>query len=115
MTVKVPQQSTTVLVKNTTISTHEHESAKAKIMTAIAAQMARQGKYNGDLSSLEAAKLIASESIRSYLADRTAKLQLSARAFFKTIRIARTIADMDKSSKITREHCAEALQYRQSF
>ncbi len=115
MIVKVPQQSTSVLVKNTTISTREHDSAKANISATISAQMSRQGKYNGELTSLETSKLITSESIRNYLANYAHKLQLSARTFFKTIRIARTIADMDNSSEIAQNHCAEALQYRQSF
>ncbi|MCF7893264.1 MAG: hypothetical protein K9L77_03755, partial [Candidatus Omnitrophica bacterium] len=37
---------------------------------------------------------------------------LSARAYFKTIKIARTIADLDSSKNIDIVHMAEALQYR---
>jgi len=40
------------------------------------------------------------------------KLNLSARAFHRVIKIARTIADLDASVKIKSNHVAEALQYR---
>lgn len=41
-----------------------------------------------------------------------AKLNLSARAFHRVIKIARTIADLEGSVKIQSNHVAEALQYR---
>jgi len=41
-----------------------------------------------------------------------AKLNLSARAFHRVIKIARTIADLEGSLKIKSNHVAEALQYR---
>ena len=40
------------------------------------------------------------------------KLNLSARAFHRVIKIARTIADLEGSIKIKSNHVAEALQYR---
>ena len=40
------------------------------------------------------------------------KLNLSARAFHRVIKIARTIADLENSPKIKSNHVAEALQYR---
>lgn len=41
-----------------------------------------------------------------------AKLNLSARAFHRVVKIARTIADLEPSPKIKSNHVAEALQYR---
>jgi magnesium chelatase family protein len=41
------------------------------------------------------------------------KLDISARSYMRTIKIARTIADLSESDTITAEHLAEALQYRQ--
>jgi magnesium chelatase family protein len=39
-------------------------------------------------------------------------LQLSARGFHRTLRVARTLADLDGEEGIARVHVAEALSYR---
>jgi magnesium chelatase family protein len=40
------------------------------------------------------------------------QLQLSARGFHRTLRVARTLADLDAAQTVTRAHVAEALSYR---
>jgi magnesium chelatase family protein len=40
------------------------------------------------------------------------QMNLSARAYHRTLKLARTIADLAGSDKIAPQHLAEALQYR---
>lgn len=68
---------------------------------------------NGDLSSREVKEFIplSSECIR-LLQKAVSTLHLSARIYYKAIRIARTIADLAGEKKISPHHLAEAIQYR---
>jgi magnesium chelatase family protein len=49
----------------------------------------------------------------SILTQAAARLHLSARSYHRTIKVARTIADLAGSTGIEASHIAEALQYRQ--
>ena len=55
-----------------------------------------------------------SRSAETLLNRSAERLALSLRAHFRTIRVARTIADLESSSEITPTHIAEALSYRVS-
>lgn len=49
---------------------------------------------------------------RDLLRSAAEKLDLSARAYYRMIKLARTIADLSGEEHITSQHIAEALQYR---
>ncbi|GGF32911.1 ATPase AAA [Aliidongia dinghuensis] len=46
------------------------------------------------------------------LVDAAERLKLSARAYHRVLRVARTLADLDSSAGVRRAHVAEALSYR---
>lgn len=52
---------------------------------------------------------------KQLLKQAVAKLGLSARSYHRTIKVARTIADLQGEASISPAHVAEALQYRQSI
>ncbi|MBU1017872.1 YifB family Mg chelatase-like AAA ATPase [Patescibacteria group bacterium] len=49
---------------------------------------------------------------KQLLATAMDQMNLSARGYFKIIKLARTIADLDEAKEVTSAHVAEALQYR---
>ena len=53
-----------------------------------------------------------SEECRTMLTTAVAAMNLTARSYFKVIKIARTIADLSGEASISTLHIAEALQYR---
>jgi magnesium chelatase family protein len=52
---------------------------------------------------------------RDLLLRASRKMVLSARSFFRVIKISRTIADLSGSNSIETEHLSEALQYKTDF
>jgi magnesium chelatase family protein len=53
------------------------------------------------------------EESKNLLEESAEKLDVSARAFHKIIKVARTIADLELSEKVLPQHILEALSYRQ--
>ncbi|MDG2194832.1 MAG: YifB family Mg chelatase-like AAA ATPase [Polaribacter sp.] len=53
-----------------------------------------------------------SEESKTLLKNAMEKLNLSARAYDRILKVARTIADLDKATAISPTHIAEAIQYR---
>jgi magnesium chelatase family protein len=49
---------------------------------------------------------------RQLLGQAMRRLSLSARGVHRLLKVARTIADLERSAQIRAEHCAEAIQYR---
>jgi len=54
------------------------------------------------------------KEVKQFLMAANAKYDLSARAYFKVIKVARTIADLEGRQEIELSHVAEAVQYRES-
>jgi magnesium chelatase family protein len=53
-----------------------------------------------------------SDEARQIAISSTEKLHLSTRVFYRILRVARTIADIDESKSVSVKHVLEALSYR---
>jgi magnesium chelatase family protein len=88
-------------------------SARAVVARAHMAQRARQGKANARLAAAEIdAHCQPDAAGTALLAQAMARLSLSARAYHRILKVARTIADLAGSEGILAAHVAEAVGYR---
>ena len=89
---------------------------KSNLSARLAAERTgRQGKItsNSEMSTRDIKELCKlSEECLEILRLAVARMSLSARSYYKTIKLARTIADLEEIKEIKPVHVAEALQYR---
>jgi magnesium chelatase family protein len=89
------------------------EPVRARVEAARTRQAARQGKPNGQLGPRELETHCgADDGAKDLLKQAIARLNLSARAYHRVIKLARTIADLADRKTIVAAHMAEAIQYR---
>jgi magnesium chelatase family protein len=76
-------------------------------------QMQRQGKPNAALGTQEIDQFCALDAAgETLLKQAIARLNLSARAYHRVLKLARSVADLAGSDTIGTAHLAEAIQYR---
>ncbi len=117
LTVNVSRVPHEVLLQEKSLSNKHHKMHQSSIENALNSQFKRYGrsdKNNGSLSSKDVEKFIPlSKEAGAFLLTAAKKLDLSARSYFKIIKVARTIADLDNTPDISIPQLAESLQYRQ--
>jgi magnesium chelatase family protein len=70
-------------------------------------------KTNSELSPKDLVKhIVLSDKVKELLNKMAKQLDLSARAYHRIIKLARTIADLDNSIEISENHILEAINYR---
>ena len=70
-------------------------------------------KTNAEMTSQHVRELIRlDETTEAILSRSIDRYKLSARAYFRLLKVARTIADLGGAEDLSAEHVAEALQYR---
>ena len=88
-------------------------SIRQRVEAARRAQLDRQRKPNALLGTREIDNHCATDREGDQLLRHAlARLLLSARAYHRVLRVARTIADLAQRSSIGADHIAEAIQYR---
>ena len=70
-------------------------------------------KSNSEMTTRDVKKFSPlSPECRTMLLSAAVSMNLTARSYFKVIKIARTVSDLEASKEISVNHLAEALQYR---
>jgi magnesium chelatase family protein len=88
---------------------------RTRVERAREIQMQRQGVANANLGSLEIDQhCTTDEAGLALLKTAVNRMGLSARAYHRILKVARTIADLANSPSIEAMHIAEAIQYRRS-
>jgi magnesium chelatase family protein len=96
------------------------KSVRERVIKARVMQSARFAKNKGMYTNAQMGNkqvkqyCLLSPEVKQFLRSAALKFDLSARAYFKVIKVARTIADLEASEDILTNHIAEAVQYREN-
>ena len=92
-------------IRERVIKAREVQTARFKDNEGVHSNSQMEAKQVQDVCQI-------SEASKSLLGRAMQKLQLSARAYDRILKVSRTIADLAASEDIKTEHIAEAIQYR---
>lgn len=95
------------------VSAESSAAVRARVEESRRLQIERQAKPNALLGTREIDRFCATDREGDQLLRHAlARLLLSARAYHRVLRVARSIADLAGKATIAAEHVAEAIQYR---
>ena len=107
----VPYEELSKTTDGTNSASMREQVLKARAVQA--ERFARGGIVNARMTSRQIRKYCEPDAAgRSLLANAMNDLGLSARAHDRILRVARTIADLEGSDRVTSDHLAEAIGYR---
>jgi len=112
MQMDVPVISISELMRSTE-KAETSAQIKIKVVSCVERQLNRQQKLNAQLSvdELEAYCLLTTP-IQNLMISAIDKMGLSTRGYYRILRVARTIADLDAKNEIEEQHIMEAISYR---
>ncbi len=110
----IKEVSQNIMSKGTT---HSVINVYSRVIAARRIQEERLGEFgmkcNAEMNLSQIRKFcILDSACQTYFTNACTKLNITGRGYFKLLRVARTIADLENMSDITKEHLAEAFQYR---
>ena len=86
---------------------------RERVLVARERQLARQAKYNFDLGPREIEQVCRLDGAAdALLRQAITRLDLSARAYHRVLKLARSVADLAGAGAVGSAHIAEAIQYR---
>lgn len=114
MFIEVPYLPQDKLIQSQTPSVVENSKAvQSRVVLARSIQLERAHKLNTSLLSEDFSIYCQlDEASQQLISQAIKKLNLSARAYHRILRIARTIADLAQSKNIMLNHLTEAISYR---
>jgi magnesium chelatase family protein len=101
------------LLQHDEVASVDSASIRTSVIACRERQLARAGRSNARLEQRQIRQhcaLVSSD--RKLLNEAVTRLRLSARATFRVLKIARTIADLDEAERIATPHVLEAINYR---
>lgn len=113
MVLDVPPLPKEILLDQKNESIENSETIRNRVLDCYNVQLNRQGKSNDRLSPDEVDDLVVlDKNNRQLLESVIDKLHLSARAYHRILKVARTIADLDHAQTVEQQHLIEAIGYR---
>ncbi|KTC86375.1 YifB family Mg chelatase-like AAA ATPase [Legionella brunensis] len=104
------------LIKPKPIESSQSERIRQTVVQIRAQQLERQDCLNAHLNTKDCESVCGlGNNERAFLEEAMKRLKLSARAYYRLLKVARTIADMKKSEKVDLNALQQAFSFKQTL
>lgn len=104
------------MIKPNTAEGGESHRIREMVNNIRAVQMTRQGMVNAQLEARECEQLCElGDNEQAFLSQAMNKLKLSARAYYRLLKVARTIADIKQDERVSLIALQQALSFKQTL
>jgi magnesium chelatase family protein len=114
--IELPALTPSELSARSAVRGESSASVARRVSDARERQLRRQGKTNRELDGREADTVCRLDpAAEALLREAGERFGWSARAYYRVLKVTRTIADLDASDTASAAHVAEAVQYRRAL